>query len=400
VSAPFQAPAARRVTLALVCEEPFRLFFLLAALAGFTGVLLWPLHFAGLATWYPGVNHGRIMAHGFFGAFMIGFLGTALPRILSTARLTAPEVILLGGLHTAMIAAHACARTALGDLLFLVLLAALTVSLGWRVVRRNDVPPPGFVLVGLAFLCGAAGTVLALLQDRLEDRFFWLYLRPLLQFQGFILLPILGVGGFILPRFFGLASRQEFPESRTPPPGWKREAWLALGAGAAVLASFGLEAGGHPRSGSALRFVVSATYLYAQVPFFRSTIRGSSLALVLRLAFLLLPSGFLAIALFPAHRVAWLHLALIGGFSLLTLSVATRVVFGHSGQKAALAGRLPWLTLAAGMMVVGMLTRISGDYWPHITFTHYNYGALLWAAGLLLWAVRVLPRVRHPDPES
>ena len=392
-------PASGRLTFALVCEEPFRLFFPLAIVAGLVGALAWPLHFAGWVTWYPGVNHARIMTQGFFAAFMVGFLGTAMPRMLSAPRLTGPEVCLLFALHAALILAHTFARTAAGDFLFLLLLGALVVSLGLRLLRRNDVPPPGFVLVGLAFLCGAAGTVLALLQDRLEDQFFWLYLRPLLQFHGFILLPILGVGGFILPRFFGLDSRHNFPESRTPPPGWIREALMALVVGAVVLVSFVIEADGKPRLGSAMRFLVSAAYLYWQVPFFRSKVRNSSLALALRIAFLLLPTGFLAVALFPGYRVALLHLTLIGGFSLLTLCVATRVVFGHSGQQAAFSARLRWLTVAVVLMLGGMATRISGDYWPRILVTHYSYGALLWAAGLLLWAIRVLPGIRRPDPD-
>ena len=76
----------------------------------------------------------------------------------------------------------------------LLLLAMLAASLVWRVRKRTDLPPPGFVLVGLAFLSAAAGTMLALLQNRLEGYYFWLALRPLLQFHGFILLPILGAG--------------------------------------------------------------------------------------------------------------------------------------------------------------------------------------------------------------
>ncbi len=326
--------APRRLTLAIVCEEPFRLFFPLAVVAGLVGTLVWPLHFIGWVTWYPGVNHARILTQGFFGAFMIGFLGTALPRMLSSPRLTSPEVGLLCALHAALIVAHALAQTTVGDALFLALLGGLGLSFGLRVLRRRDVPPPGFVLVGLALLCGASGTVLALMQERLEERFFWLYLRPLLQFHGFILLPSLGVGGFILPRFFGLPNRHDFPESRTPPPGWTRQALWALAVGVAILVTFAIEAKGMPRLGSGLRFLVSAGYLYVQVPFFRSQVRKSSLAFALRIAFLLLPAGFLAVALFPTYRVALLHLTLIGGFGVLTLCVATRVVFGHSGQAA------------------------------------------------------------------
>jgi uncharacterized protein involved in response to NO len=392
-------PIAPRLTLGLFCQEPFRVLFPLAVLAGLVGTLMWPLHFAGWMSWYPGVIHTRLMTQGFFGGFIVGFLGTAMPRMLSAPSLSRIEVAVLMGLQLTLVVAHSAARTFIGDLVFLLILSTLGVSLGIRFWRRADVPPPGFVLVGLAFLCGAAGTLLALLQERLEDRFFWLYLRPLLQFQGFVLLPILGVGGFILPRFFGLPNRQEFPESRNPPPGWARQALWALTAGLAILGTFVLEAAGNPRVGSLLRFIVSAGYLYWQVPFFRSNQRKSSLALALRIAFLLLPVGFLAVTLFPAYRVALLHLTLIGGFSLLTLCVATRVVFGHSGQQAAFTARLRWLTVAVVLMLVGMVTRISGDYWPKILVTHYSYGALLWAGGLLLWAIRVLPGIGRPDPD-
>ncbi|HEY5915685.1 MAG TPA: NnrS family protein [Verrucomicrobiae bacterium] len=391
-------PSLRRfVTLTGLSEEPFRLFFPWAVVWGLVGVSLWPLHFSGWVTWYPGANHGRLMASGFFGGFVIGFLGTAMPRMVGAPRLAGLEVGCLFALYTAMNLADALAYTAVGDGLFLLLLAMLTASLVWRVRKRTDLPPPGFVLVGLAFLSAAAGTLLALLQNRLEGYYFWLALRPLLQFHGFILLPILGVGGFILPRFFGLPSRHDFPESRLPPPGWTREVIIALGVAATIGFSFVWEAAGHPRTGSAARFLVSAAYLFWHVPFFCSKVRGSSLALVLRFALLLLPAGFLATALFPAHRLALLHLTLIGGFSLLTICVATRVVFAHSGRQSVLPGRLPWLTIAVMLMLLGMVTRISGDYVPKILSTHYSYGALLWAVGVVLWSVKVFPWIFRPS---
>jgi uncharacterized protein involved in response to NO len=242
--------------------------------------------------------------------------------------------------------------------------------------------------------------VLWLLDDRLEDAFFWLNLRPLLTYHAFVLLPIVGVGGFILPRFFNLPNKFAFPESRTPPPGWMRETSLALAAGLALIATFALEAAGWRSSAQVARGLVATAYLFYAVPFWRSGVRGASAAWVLRVAFGLLPAGFLAAAAFPTHRVALLHLTLVGGFGLVTLAVATRVLFGHSGMRTALDGRLRWFTVMAVVMLIGLATRVSGDYWPKIQATHYSYGALLWATGLLLWAVRALPRARVPDPED
>jgi uncharacterized protein involved in response to NO len=383
-----------------LCEEPFRLFFPGAVLAGLIGVLLWPLYFGGVHPNYPAISHARLMAHGFFGGFIFGFLGTALPRVLSVKRLTVGETALFFLLYGGMIVAHALGKTFTGDALFLGLLIGFVSALVGRLPRRKDIPPPGFVLVGLAFVCAAAGAVISLLESRLEGAFFWLFLKPLLYYQGFVLLPILGIGGFLLPRFFGLNSAHDFPESVRPPPGWMTKAIVALAVGLLILGSFVIEAAGNLRLGHAIRFITVAAYLFHEVPVFRMKTRGQSLALGLKTGFGLLLFGILAIAVSPAYRVALLHFTLIGGFGIIALTVATRVIFGHSGNQARLAGRHRWFTLAAGLMVLGMATRITGDFWPRILATHYVYGALLWAAALVLWAVCVLPKVLVSDPEK
>ena len=105
------------------------------------------------------------------------------------------------------------------------------------------------------------------------------------------------------------------------------------------------------------------------------------------------------IAAFPAFRVSLLHLTLIGGFAVITFTVATRVVFGHSGNLEKLKSRNGWLLVAVGLMLFGMATRISGDLWPKIMAYHYIYGAVLWIAGVLLWSSCVLPKVLRVETE-
>jgi uncharacterized protein involved in response to NO len=60
-------------------REPFRVFFPAGVLGGIVGVALWPLYFTHVTEFYPGLGHARIMACGLFGAFIFGFLGTAIP---------------------------------------------------------------------------------------------------------------------------------------------------------------------------------------------------------------------------------------------------------------------------------------------------------------------------------
>ena len=111
-----------RITLRDLATEPFRVFFPAAVLVGMMGVSLWPLYKIGIDTFYPGQIHARLMAYGFFGGFVLGFLGTALPRMLSAAPFRGPEVGLLLGLYLAMSAAYLFAKMKIGDALLLALL--------------------------------------------------------------------------------------------------------------------------------------------------------------------------------------------------------------------------------------------------------------------------------------
>lgn len=391
---------ARRITFSDIGKEPFRLFFPEGVLAGILGVSLWPLHFAGVTSSYPSLAHARIMAFGLFGGFILGFLGTAMPRMLSAPTLGLRNVLLLLILHLSMVVAFATQHIALGDRLFLALLGLFAVLMFKRARHRQDTPPPGFVLVGLAFLCVFAGTLLAVFQPRQDEAgAYWANLQHLLCYQGFVLLPILGIGPFILPRFFGLPSPHDFPESVAPAAAWKQKAALALGAGGLIVASFFMEVEGWFRTAHAVRFATTLIYLALEFPFHRAPKSSNALGASLRIAFTALIGGFILITVWPAFRVGLLHLTLIGGFAVVTFTVATRVVFGHSGNLEKLRGRNRWLLVAVALMLLGMATRISGDFWPKIMVSHYSWGAAIWIAGVLVWSWFVLPKVLLAENE-
>ena len=141
-----------RATISDFAREPFRIFFPAGVLAGIGGVALWPLHFLGVMDFYPGLGHARIMACGLFGAFILGFLGTAMPRMLSVTPLSVSQVLPLVAIHVPMVVAFACSKILVGDVLFLMLLAMFVGVMAVRAKQRKDTPPPGFILVGLSFL--------------------------------------------------------------------------------------------------------------------------------------------------------------------------------------------------------------------------------------------------------
>lgn len=380
-------------------REPFRLFFPLATLAGIIGVALWPLHLLGVSPTYPGQIHARIMMHGLFGGFIFGFLGTAMPRMLSAPPLRKFEMLPLLFVHLAMVTFYALGSIPKGNGLFLLLLLGFVAVMAPRIRHRKDLPPPGFILVGLSMACAAGGAILALLNGP-ETDLARQALEKLLTYQGFVLLPILGIGPFILPRFFGMQSAHDFPESLVPSPNWLKKAALAAAAGIAIIGTFFLEAKGHYRLAYGARFVVTLGYMLLEMPLKRAPGQWTVFGAAIRISLLGIVAGFLAVACFPAYRVGLLHVTLVGGFAVITFVVATRVLFGHSGNLALLKGRNRWFLIAIGLMLFGMLTRISGDFWPKIMATHYIYGAILWIVGVALWAVYALRKVTITDDES
>jgi uncharacterized protein involved in response to NO len=382
-----------------LAAEPFRLLFPLGVLAGVIGVSLWPLHFLGLGQ-YPGLAHARLMAHGFFGSFVLGFLGTAMPRMLGTHPFQPSLVTALVLSQSSMLTLHLVGRPWLADLAMLTSLLLLVAALLNRIRRRSDLPPPGFLLAGLGLACGVSGLVLGWAPIVDESDANRAILQTRLLYQGFLLLPVLGVGGFIFPGLLGTPNLHEFPEMRWPNRVWLGRAAEAFAAGLTILASFGLEVWGAVSWAHGLRFGAAAIYLFRQVPLRSPAGRRSTVAHSLRTGLALLLAGLLGAALLPQWRVALLHLTYASGLVLVTLAVATRVLFGHSGQPQRLHARNGWLIVAFALLFFGTLTRITGDFLPKILPTHYSYGALMWAGGALLWAWKTLPAVLVADREG
>ena len=117
----------------MCCAEPYRVFFPLGILFGLSGVSLWPLYFSGLHKFYPGIMHARLMIEGFLGAFIVGFLGTAGPRLTGTAPLSRAE---LGWLLALLVGRY---LNPLGMAVSMLISNTLSVAITQWV--RNDVHP-------------------------------------------------------------------------------------------------------------------------------------------------------------------------------------------------------------------------------------------------------------------
>ena len=141
--------------------------------------------------------------------------------------------------------------------------------------------------------------------------------------------------------------------------------------------------------------VALALYVGRHFPF-----RGRSfLANNLRAGIVLILVGLVGIAAWPIYRVAALHIVFISGFNLVVFAVATRVVFGHSGNLEPLAKRLWFLVTTGALLHVAMISRVSADLAPAVRVVHLVSAAICWLVASLIWMLKVIPNVAISEPE-
>jgi len=382
--------------------EPFRLFFPVGLAAGVFGVMLWPAYYGGLLENYPATAHAGIMIQGFLTSYVFGFLGTALPRLLGVPRIALFESLTLAGLILLVTCLHATGQTVAADALFFLVLLGFLAELLLRIPFRRDTPPPSFLLVGMGLLSALTGAAILFTATIVSAsvRPSILMLGKLLLDEGYLLLPIMGIGAFLLPRFFGLPNRQNFPESQLVPPGWKPRALFAAVCGVCVTVSFFLEAMGYHRMGCILRAAAILIYFLREIPFHRAGLGHGALALGLRIALVSIPSGYFLMAIWPENRATFIHVVFVTGYSLLTFIVASRVVLGHSGQSHLFKAWIPSLLVMTALVTLAMLTRVSADWLGERRSSHLAYAAVVWAIGAAIWGILILPSVRQADRQD
>lgn len=370
---------------AWLAGEPYRLFFLTGALFSIAGVLMWPAFFRWEIGGYPGIAHARVMATAFIGAFIVGFLGTAGPRMMGAPRLHPAELAAFLVLHLASGLSHLTGRVAVGDILFLALLSGFALSLGVRfTVFRKELPPPSMLLAATGLACGIVGTLMWVVPGWITSTEQY-RLAGMLVYQGFPLAPVMGVGVFFFPRLLG----GEFGEPRN-----RREATqltLAMALAALLLiASFVVDAWWHRPTGLLMRAGAFA-FVLAHVRW-RSAPGAppvGTLGNALRFVCIPLALAGLIVTAFAETRLAGLmHLLYATGFGLVCLIAASRVLFGHSGMIERFAARSWVARMIVAGVVLAAFTRLSADFLPRVMISHFEYAAWTWvlaAGGWLLW---------------
>jgi len=367
-----------------ILRNPYRPFFLVGTFAAALGVCVW-IPF-GLGWWdlYPGTLHAQTMMGLFLNCFVSGFLMTAIPRMSGT-RLADPRELRLQALGLSVVAA-----VVLSPLPASAFFAASVLSLGIllrfcgrRIVQRTSALPEIFAFVLFGLLSGVGGALLSLAgQEILGARLFYL---------NFVLCLVLGIGMRLVPVLLRLEPK------KTP-----LRTTETLGLAALLTACCFLETFHSPIAGVALRALVGSWIIGVRWRVFRRAGDGAGLRWGVRIAALSMLAGLWFEVASPEHRLEWIHLVYVSGFSLMTIMVASRVILAHGGHDLGSEVGNWHVRLPVFLFLLAGATRaaapfISGEYERHLA-----YAALVYLLALGVWARFFLPRIfpREATPST
>lgn len=389
-----KAPAyqARPTDAPIWVSEPFRVFFPLGIVVAIFGLLLWPLHYAGWWDIYPAIQHPRLLIFGLGAAFVFGFLGTAWPRFLEAEALKLWEMVALVIAWLTAQVLYTGGNIRGGDFTAGWACLLLLVILGRRLFGREsrDLPPPGF---SLAFVSVLMTTVVLFLWafGKGQSSTATLLGTRLIAYQAFLLLPLLGVGSYLFGRFF------QTPGGR-PPAKPRHRAAAVWGSAAIILISLALEAHGMVRLGNGVRLAGFLVWALGATPgIWRSPAPGTR-AWALRLGLLMIPLAFLCRILWPMQLFAFEHVLFLGGFSLVMLLTADRVILGHCDEPETIPLKSRGWRWIVWLMMIAAATRATADIVPSTRVSHHIYAAITLGAILIIWIALHGRRLRRQTP--
>lgn len=391
----------------LAAKEPYRAFFPIAILVGIIGVALWPIFYKGCLSFYPLQAHSRLMIEGFVGGCAVGFLGTALPKMLNVRYLSVLTLLFLLALYISFCIAHLLNHQRTGDALFAMMLLTFISSIVRRVRSSCNRPNPSMVLAGMGILSGLAGAIWLATHEITYVAggvaHSYLFAEKLL-YQAFILLPLLGVGSFIFKMILASKKKpQKFSNKQ-----WNLKAFHCFLTGAFLVVSYWFEVIGHMKMMSLLRFSIAFLWISSESGWLSKGASNGVMAYSLKAGIACLMLSLIApviygqetwFPVFPEfQRIGLDHILYIGGFGLITLVVASRVIYGHSGQRDKFDRWMKGFLASVLLVLLAMATRASADFLLEIRISHHVYAAFSWILASIIWAIALIPSVLKRPP--
>ncbi|MGE3533678.1 MAG: NnrS family protein [Parachlamydiales bacterium] len=376
-----------------ICKDPFRLFFPFGSCLAIAGVFPWALLVLGFPS-YPVEFHRSVMMNGFMLSFVAGFLMTAVPRFTSAEIAKVHEILFV--FSAILIAAvlefsgfqsyhHLGATCALAGLIFFAIR---------RFRSRKANPPYSFVFLGLGLMLWFLANLFLFLEwtpIRDGSRSIWSEILS----NGAMMSIVLGVGGRLIPGILGWTEivsvqRERYEKAPTFALAVPAVIWILV---VLYLLSF-LLLGVLPfQACLILRLLVIAYFAVSFWKLYRPPFEKTRLSWGIWISCWCFLVGAFLTAFFTDSYVHVLHSSLIGGFSLLTILVATRVTLAHGPEGKALEKSSKIIPIFALFLLFALFTRVTAPMIPSSYLSHLSYAAILWMAGFLFWMFLAIPRM-------
>lgn len=351
-------------------SEPFRLFFGLGAIVGIIGVLYWPILIYGMGLQsYPTEYHAYFLILGFFPFFSEGFLLTAFPRLTQTSLCTLYELFFFLLMRILVVVAMIFQRDSVFSLAFVIELIVFTKVLLFRYLTRKRAIPPSFILVFVSLLSGIIGSILIFYSEE------YIALGKQLLFEDLLLINIIAVGGHLIVSIFNIEK-----------PSLLKKNNLYLLLGSMILISDVIQHLSFAKLGLGIKSLLLTMGFMIEYELFRTCKSQKLAATTIKIALVTILLGYWGQFIFyPDYYIGFRHLILIGGFVMITISLASRVCLAHSDFVEMTRFKNKVFTFIALLIFISAWTRLSADILLFTYRNHLIYAASLWALALMIW---------------
>lgn len=372
--------------------EPYRVLFPLGALFAVAGVAPWIVAALAPGPW-PGLLHAGLMIQGFELCFVTGFLLTAMPAFTHGEKCRPWELAVATAGAAAFGALQALGLAAAAGAAYALTLLFALVTLARRVRLGGAAPPEEFLLVGLGVLLGVAGGALQALAAAgvLAEPAPRFGLR--LVSRGMMPALVLGLGGLLVPTFAMMKDPLAIVGVARAGQRLPRRAFV-LAIGALLVGALVLEARDAPGAGAWTRAAAGLASTMLAWKLWRPPGRNVTLSWALWAAGWCVALGLLAAAALPAYEITAWHVVFVGGYGLLTLAIATRVVVSHGGHEMREEGLVLGSAVVAAV-ILALLLRVAGNGASPEALSFGALAAGAWAFAWAWWLARAWPLVRR-----
>ena len=378
--------------------EPYRIFFPISIFGAIIGVSLWILTWIYQKQWinfnvnsYPILHHINIMTALFLLPVIKGFIFTAIPRFTATDFLTLSDIVFLSILHFLIFTFVLFFENSFVFYVFQSLDFGILFLFIIHRFRISKVNLSGYLyFLSGGFFLGLIGSLLQLASLFSEQRLLFQYGKDFI-FYGMIPCIIFGIGTRMIP----MIVNTENPIAKMD---WMKKAeaqkWGKIFIPIFIV-SFLLEIGIYSftneyatMSLKGIRFIICSFWIVNFFHIFEISHFKGRLARTILISCYLFIIGLAGYSFGMNYSAHLAHIYLIGGLSLLVLSIMTRVILSHGGFDMTAEKNSKIFYWFLFLSLIAALTRGFVFLFPSLTVSHLAYAAILYITALLFWFIR------------